>query len=135
MGAFFLRPTHRESAIDILGRALVLYAEIGATWDARRVRGSLRELGVRRRLVPAEPPTEGWASLTSSELTIARLVAEGLTNHEAAERLFISPHTVNSHLKHVFAKLVINSHVELARLARDYENHMTSRQDPLRLSS
>jgi FixJ family two-component response regulator len=46
---------------------------------------------------------------------------EGLTNREVAERLFVSPHTVNSHLRHVFAKLGINSRVELARLARDYE--------------
>jgi DNA-binding CsgD family transcriptional regulator len=52
---------------------------------------------------------------------VARLVAEGLTNREAAERLFVSPHTVNSHLRHVFAKLGINSRVELARLARDHE--------------
>jgi FixJ family two-component response regulator len=80
--------------------------ELGATWDARRVRSRLRELGVRRRLVPAEPETEGWA---------------GLTNREVAERLFVSPHTVSSHLRHVFSKLAISSRVELARLARDYE--------------
>jgi DNA-binding CsgD family transcriptional regulator len=91
------------------------------TSDARRVRSRLRELGVRRRLVAAEPETYRWAALTSSELTVARLVAEGLTNREVAERLFVSPHTVNSHLRHVFSKLGITSRVELARLARDYE--------------
>ena len=107
----------REAAIETLGRSLSLYTELGASWDARRVRSCLRELGVRRRLVPAEPQTEGWASLTTSELTVARLVAEGLTNREVAERLFVSPHTVSSHLRHVFAKLGINSRVELARLA------------------
>ena len=47
--------------------------------------------------------------------------AEGLTNREVAERLFVSPHTVNSHLRHVVAKLGINSRVELARLSRDHE--------------
>ena len=57
--------------------------------------------------------------MTTSELTVARLVAEGLTNREVAERLFVSPHTVNTHLRHVFSKLGINSRVELARLARD----------------
>jgi DNA-binding CsgD family transcriptional regulator len=111
----------RGAAIDVLGRALALYMELGATWDARRVRSRLRELGVRRRLVPAEPETKGWAALTTSEVTVARLVAEGLTNREVAERLFVSPHTVSSHLRHVFSKLGINSRVELARLARDYE--------------
>ena len=49
------------------------------------------------------------------------VVAEGLTNRQVAERLFVSPHTVNSHLRHVFSKLGITSRVELARLARDYE--------------
>jgi DNA-binding CsgD family transcriptional regulator len=116
-----LNATDRDSAIDILGRSLALYTELGATWDARRVRSRLRELGVRRRLVGAEPETSGWAALTTSELTVARLVAEGLTNREVAERLFVSPHTVSSHLRHVFSKLGINSRVELARLARDYE--------------
>ena len=111
----------REAAIDALGRTLGLYTELGATWDARRVRSRLRELGVRRRLVAAEPETDGWAALTSSELSVARLVAEGLTNREVAERLFVSPHTVNSHLRHVFWKLGINSRVELARLARDHQ--------------
>jgi len=113
--------TDREAAIDVLGRTLALCTELGATWDAGRVRGRLRELGVRRRLVAAEPETNGWAALTTSELAVARLVAEGLTNREVAERLFVSPHTVSSHLRHVFTKLGITSRVELARVARDYE--------------
>jgi DNA-binding CsgD family transcriptional regulator len=116
-----LMTTADESAIDVLSRSLSLYTELGATWDARRVRSRLRELGVRRRLVLAEPETHGWAALTTSELAVARLVADGLTNREVADRLFLSPHTVNSHLRHVFTKLGINSRVSLARLARDYE--------------
>jgi DNA-binding CsgD family transcriptional regulator len=72
-------------------------------------------------LVTAEPETTGWTALTTSEATVAGLVAEGLTNREVAERLFLSPHTVSSHLRHVFGKLGINSRVELARLARDQE--------------
>jgi DNA-binding CsgD family transcriptional regulator len=59
--------------------------------------------------------------MTAAELAVAQLVAEGLTNREVAERLFVSPHTVSSHLRHVFLKLGINSRVELARRARDYE--------------
>ena len=113
--------TDRDGAVETLGHSLALYTEVGATWDARRVRSRLRELGVRRRLDTAEPETEGWGALTASELSVARLVAEGLTNREVAERLFVSPHTVNSHLRHVFTKLGINSRVELARLANDNE--------------
>jgi DNA-binding CsgD family transcriptional regulator len=116
-----LTATDRESAIDALGRSLALYTELGATWDARRVRSRLRELGVRRRLVAAEADTNGWGAMTAAELAVARLVAEGLTNKEVADQLFVSPHTVNSHLRHVFSKLGINSRVELARVARDYE--------------
>ena len=45
------------------------------------------------------------------------LVARGATNREVAERLFLSPYTVNSHLRHVFTKLGIRSRAELAHLA------------------
>ena len=57
--------------------------------------------------------------MTRSEVAIAHLVADGLTNREVAERLFISPHTVNTHLRQVFAKLDVNSRVELTRLAAE----------------
>jgi DNA-binding CsgD family transcriptional regulator len=114
-----LATTDRAAGVDVLGRALVVYTEVGAAWDARRVRGRLRDLGVRRRIVAVPAHTEGWAAMTTSELTVARLVADGLTNREVADRLFVSPHTVNSHLRHIFGKLGINSRVELARLAGD----------------
>jgi DNA-binding CsgD family transcriptional regulator/tetratricopeptide (TPR) repeat protein len=113
--------TDPDAGIDAFSRALVVYVEIGAAWDTRRVRSRLRDLGVRRRIVPAETELTGWAAITGSELAVVRLVAEGLTNRDVAERLFVSPHTVNSHLRHVFAKLGINSRDELARLARDHE--------------
>jgi DNA-binding CsgD family transcriptional regulator len=46
-------------------------------------------------------------------------MARGATNREVAERLYLSPFTVNSHLKHVFIKLGIRSRVELTRLAAE----------------
>jgi DNA-binding CsgD family transcriptional regulator len=110
-----LAATDREASIEALGRALTIYSGIGASWDARRVRSRLRALGVRRRIATAEPETHGWAALTAAEISVARLVAEGLTNRDVADRLFLSPHTVNSHLRHVFTKLRINSRVELVR--------------------
>jgi DNA-binding CsgD family transcriptional regulator len=110
-----LAATDREASIEALGRALTIYTGIGASWDAGRVRSRLRALGVRRRMATAEPETQGWAALTAAEVAVARLVAEGLTNRDVAERLFLSPHTVNSHLRHVFTKLRINSRVELVR--------------------
>lgn len=56
----------------------------------------------------------GWDSLTPSELDVVRLAADGLTNPEIGERLFISPRTVQSHLSSVFAKLGIRTRTELA---------------------
>jgi DNA-binding CsgD family transcriptional regulator len=85
-------------------------------WDTARLRGQLRAMGVRRRLAASQRPSSGWESITDTELTVARLVSEGLTNREAAKRLFISHHTVSGHLRSVFLKLNVNSRVELARL-------------------
>ncbi len=114
-----------EAAVDALDDALVLYAEAGAAWDAGRVRGRLRDHGVRRRLVPRERPETGWAAMTDSELAVARLVAQGLTNREVAEHLFVSPHTVSSHLRSIFAKLDINSRLALARIGAERDTTAT----------
>ena len=110
-----------DAAIQALDGALVLYAEAGAVWDAGRVRGRLRDHGVRRRLVPRERAETGWEAMTDSELAVARLVAQGLTNREVAEQLFVSPHTVSSHLRSIFAKLDINSRLALARIAAEHD--------------
>ena len=58
----------------------------------------------------------GWDSLTECEWRLAELVADGLTNRQAAARLSVSHHTVDSHLRHIFRKLDINSRVGLARV-------------------
>jgi predicted ATPase/class 3 adenylate cyclase/DNA-binding CsgD family transcriptional regulator len=62
-------------------------------------------------------PTSGWASLTPTERDVVRLVADGLANNEIGARLFISRRTVQTHLTHVYAKLGINSRVQLAQEA------------------
>lgn len=59
-------------------------------------------------------PSSGWKSLTPVEIDVVRLVAEGLTNPQIAQRLFIAPGTVKNHLSHVFAKLGITTRAELA---------------------
>jgi len=116
LGVAQLRTGAPAAGVDTLGRALLLYSEAGATWDAGRVRRRLRANGVRRRLVTNTRPTVGRAALTDSELAVVRLIAAGLTNRETAVRLFVSPHTVNSHLRHAFTKLGVNSRLELARV-------------------
>jgi DNA-binding NarL/FixJ family response regulator len=68
-----------------------------------------QENALRRR----EPAT---ANLTNTERSVVELVTEGLTNREAAERLFLSDHTVGFHLRSIFHKLDVTSRVDLARL-------------------
>jgi predicted ATPase/DNA-binding CsgD family transcriptional regulator len=62
-------------------------------------------------------PASGWASLTPTELDVVRLLREGLPNKDIAERLFISPRTVQTHLTHAYAKLGLTSRVQLAQEA------------------
>jgi len=82
----------------------------GREADLGLVVAAVCQLGERRR------PAGGWASLTKTERAVSLLVAEGLTNGAVARRLYISPHTVNTHLRHVFAKLGVSNRVALAAL-------------------
>jgi DNA-binding CsgD family transcriptional regulator len=116
------------SAIAALDEALTISTRVGASWDAARVRGRLRRLGVRRRTVKIDRPKTGWEALTEAEAVVANLAAHGCTNREIADKLFISPHTVHSHVRHVFEKLGINSRVHLTRLAADRSPEQTSGQ-------
>jgi pimeloyl-ACP methyl ester carboxylesterase/DNA-binding CsgD family transcriptional regulator len=62
-------------------------------------------------------PSTGWPSLTDAELPVVRLAADGRTNAQIAAELFLSRYTVETHLKHAFAKLGVESRAELAALA------------------
>jgi DNA-binding CsgD family transcriptional regulator len=107
----------RRRAVAAFDAALSAYEAMGAARDAARVRRRLRRLGVRRRhWSHTDRPVSGWASLTDTERAVAELVAQGLTNRQVADQLFMSAHTVAFHLRHVFRKLEIASRVELARL-------------------
>ncbi|WP_347269166.1 AAA family ATPase [Streptomyces sp. CB01881] len=116
-----LAVTRRPEAVPHLDTALALYLRAGAERDVARVRRRLRAAGVRRRPGPAGHAGR-WPELTASELRVARLVAQGLTNLQVAQRLSLSPHTVSSHLRRAFTKLDLTSRVELARLAEARDN-------------
>ncbi|HEX6519739.1 MAG TPA: AAA family ATPase [Streptosporangiaceae bacterium] len=118
-----LRAGRDNEAIAALDQALAIYAACGASWDLARVRRRLRQRGIQRRLPAERRPTQGWEALTDSELAVVGLVADGLTNRAVAERLFVSPNTVNGHLRHAFEKLGINSRVALTRLAAEHAKH------------
>jgi len=72
-------------------------------------------------------PEPDWAELTAAENPVARLAARGESNRTIAEHLFLSPHTVDSHLRSIFGKLAISSRVELAHLAAERASRAHSR--------
>lgn len=109
-------PTTATSEAGELDLRLEQHREIGAERDSERVRAKLHESQVARRAPRRKRPLTGWASLSDTERRVADLVGSGLTNAEVADRMFISRHTVDYHLRGIFRKLQINSRVKLARL-------------------
>ena len=114
-GAVLVDVGDRLAGREQYERALVAYDRSGASRDATRVRRRLAGLTTRRRS-RRHRPVWGWASLTDTERRVAHVVAAGLTNAEAAERLCLSRHTIDYHLRQIFRKLTIRSRVELTRV-------------------
>jgi DNA-binding CsgD family transcriptional regulator len=111
-GEHLRRERRRVDARDQLRAALEGFERLEAEPWAERARAELRATGETAR---KRDPT-AIDQLTPQELQIARLVAEGLTNKEVAAQLFLSPRTIDSHMRNVFAKLGITSRTQLARL-------------------
>ena len=112
-GESLRRRRHRSAARAHLRLALEAFDQLGAHPWAAIARTELRATGETAR---ARVP-EALDRLTPQELQVARFVAEGATNREVAARMFISPRTVDHHLRNVFAKLGITSRAELIRHA------------------
>jgi len=101
-----------------LVQALRLYEDLAATWDVNRVRARFREYGMRTGShATRDRPATGWASLTKTESTIARLIADGKSNPEIAQTLFLSRRTVETHVSHILTQLSLRGRVDIARLA------------------
>ena len=114
-GRALARHGHAERARPLLNRAAGIIEQLGAARDLARAEATLREAGTRRgRRGTRNRPQFGWQSLTPTEHSVAGLVAEGLSNPQIGERLYISSRTVQTHLAHVFAKLDISSRAQLA---------------------
>ena len=112
LGEHLRRARRRKEARAHLRAALAGFEALGARLWAERARTELRASGqtARRR----DPST--LDDLTPQELQIAHRVAEGGTNRDIAGQLFLSPRTVDFHLRNIFRKLGISSRMELARL-------------------
>jgi DNA-binding CsgD family transcriptional regulator len=111
-GEWLQRKNRRVDARVQLTRAHELLSQFGAGGFAERARRALRGAGatVRERTVASR------TALTPQEAQIARLAGDGLTNSEIGARLFLSPHTVDWHLRKVYSKLGIASRKEIASL-------------------
>jgi DNA-binding CsgD family transcriptional regulator len=113
-----------QEAVPRWEEALAQYERLGADRDIARVLAQLRAAGIKRGARrPHVRAKEGWESLTETEHKVVGLVAQRLSNQEVADRLYISRHTVESHLKHIYRKLGLSSRLELAALA---DRHSTA---------
>ena len=110
-----------ERAAAELTRAATAFDSFGAPRHRAAVEQELRRLGhkIHRRTRKGKADATGVGSLTARELEIARLVVDRRTNPEIAAALFLSPKTVEAHLRNVFHKLDVSSRVEVARAVED----------------
>ncbi len=105
-GAIARRARRRRVARESIDAALQIFEELGAPLWVARAHAERDRIGGQR---------PSGDALTTGEQRIAAVIAEGLTNREAAARLFITEHTVEAALVRVYAKLGVRSRTELAR--------------------
>jgi DNA-binding CsgD family transcriptional regulator len=117
-GEWLRRQRRRSDAREQLSMAYEMFQAMGLHGFAARADGELQATGrtARKRTAGIED-----RELTAQETQIARLARDGLSNPEIGARLFISAHTVQYHLRKVFAKLGISSRTQLDRVLADSE--------------
>jgi DNA-binding CsgD family transcriptional regulator len=112
-GEHLRRAGHRVNAREHLKKALDTFRDLGADPLAERAASELRASGETAR--KRDPST--LVQLTPTELRIAQLVSQGMSNKDVAELCWISPRTVAFHLRNVFTKTGVTSRGELAHLS------------------
>jgi ATP/maltotriose-dependent transcriptional regulator MalT len=111
LGAALRRGNRRSEARGPLKKGLELARRCGARALAQRARIELRAAGGRS----SETDHDGVQDLTASERRVAEMAAEGRSNPEIAQALFVTRKTVETHLGHVYRKLQISGRAELGR--------------------
>jgi DNA-binding CsgD family transcriptional regulator len=118
-GEWLRRCNRRVDARAQLHNANEMFARMGADAFAERARRELLATGQKVSKRSGKDAAASAGELTAQEAQIARLAGEGLTNPEIAAQLFISTHTVEWHLRKVFAKLGITSRRQLRGSTKD----------------
>jgi DNA-binding CsgD family transcriptional regulator len=114
-GEWLRRENRRVDAREQLRAAHTVFTRVGADGFAERARRELLATGETVRKRGADTLDE----LTAQEAQVARLAGDGWTNHEIGAQLFISPRTVEWHLRKVFSKLGVSSRRELRATLSD----------------
>jgi DNA-binding NarL/FixJ family response regulator len=109
-------PTDPRGSVTLYQTARALYAGAGAFREEQRVNSRLAMLGAPVERQSESSGDSAWASLSVSQRAVVTLIVQGYTNRQVAEQLYLSPHTVNAHLRFAFAKLSVHSRVQLAGL-------------------
>jgi DNA-binding CsgD family transcriptional regulator len=103
------------AARELAGTVTGCYSALRAAWDLQRVEARLRPFGIRRgRHGRRGRPATGWDALTDTELRVADLVAQGLSNPDIARAMLLSKRTVETHIAHIRGKLHTRSRAEMA---------------------
>ncbi|NIJ14819.1 DNA-binding CsgD family transcriptional regulator [Saccharomonospora amisosensis] len=113
-GEYLRRARHRTRARRLLRSALSGFERLGARSWAQRARTELRATG--ERLTTPGQESNGTERLTPQELRIVLLAADGLSNRDIGDQLFLSPRTVGYHLYKAYPKLGVSSRRELGKL-------------------
>ena len=111
-----------QEARELLRAAQAGFDNLGASLWVERAGKELRAAGV----ASGAPAPALWSSLSAQELQVARMAAEGLSNREIGERLYLSHRTVASHLYRIFPKLGITSRAQLTVMSLDLPGAGTS---------
>lgn len=118
-GVCLRRDRRVSEARGPLFEALVVFERLGATAWSDRARGELRATGERR----AHRELGDADRLTAQELQIVRMAAQGLSNREIGQRLFLSHRTIGSHLYRAFPKLRVAARSQLRDVLDDFADH------------
>jgi DNA-binding CsgD family transcriptional regulator len=112
----FVRVGDRSQARAAFTQAVEVYTSLGAAADVARLQATFRAHGIRRGPhAKHRRARSGWDSLTATEIKIATLVEEGLSNPEIAAKLLLSRRTVGTHVSHILKKLDVHSRTDIAR--------------------